>query len=116
VTDKVKKAVFEALLDREGYDIMDVVHEPGTGRVRFKMEGEADGEIVINEFEVKVEQIGVEHVDPPSEEWDFIPLGFTCRGCKKKFTGREQCRNTGMCPNCSDNYEPVKPSDLRGPF
>ena len=110
--------VFEALQGHDGYEIMDVVHELATGRIRFKMEGEVDGEVVIKEYEIKVEQIGIEHIEPPSEsdEWTFVPLGFTCRGCGQSFSGKVQCRHTGKCPTCSDNYEPMRPRDIQGPF
>ena len=39
-------------------------------------------------------------------------LGFICPACGGEFPGHQQCRNTGKCKECSENYEPVTPADL----
>lgn len=39
-------------------------------------------------------------------------LDFKCPECGNAFKGKEQCRNTGKCPECSGNYEPVTLQDI----
>lgn len=73
-----------------------------------------DGKFVI-EHDLQIMEVTVKKSatipDVDTRSLDKL-LDFNCPDCGDTFMGKEQCRNTGKCPECSGNYAPVTLQDV----
>jgi len=105
--------IFDALQGCGEFE--DVELRKASRSIAFKHEGQdAYGNYVLYHYNISesmLEPVAAETIPEYEADLDAL-LDFECPDCKEVYPGREQCRNTGKCFKCSNNYEPLRQSDV----